>query len=242
MEKLKADLDNLINRLKNSDEFIEQLETLISIYPFNEYEYIIATLMAANILSLEDYYELRDEYIARNLYLYLFEIVAPRSFGETWGQGHLKELVPDLLKPSRKLDVTYSGQYDFLLEHETQKIRIEIKASRAVDFDSHEPLYIKALLTTSLKKFDMNFQQLKPKHCDVFIWIGVWRDKLRYWVLAAKEVENNKYYSVGQHRGNVGEGQLHLKDNNILEFTSFEVRPTNLYPAIVSAYQRQISE
>lgn len=242
MEKLKTDLDNLINRLKNSDEFIEQLETLISFYPFNEYEYIIATLMGANILGLEDYYELRDEYIARNLYLYLFEMTAPRGFGEAWAQGHLKELVPDLLKPSKKIDLAYSGQYDFLLEWGNEKIRIEVKASRAVDFDSHEPLYIKALSATSLKKFDMNFQQLKPRYCDVFVWVGVWRDKIRYWVLAAKEVESNKYYSVGQHRGNVGEGQLHLKNDNILEFTHFEVRSTNLGMAIVGAYQRQISK
>ena len=35
--------------------------------------------------------EIRDEYIARNMYLYIFEISAPRGFGEQWAQGHLKE-------------------------------------------------------------------------------------------------------------------------------------------------------
>jgi len=86
---------------------------LISVYPFNEYEFIISTLLGADVLSLDDYYVLRDEYIARNLYLYIFEISAPRGFGELWSQGHLKELVPKLIKPTKKLDAEYSGQYDF---------------------------------------------------------------------------------------------------------------------------------
>ncbi|NKQ34586.1 MAG: hypothetical protein HF973_03120 [Chloroflexi bacterium] len=241
MEKLRADLNKLIQQLKHPDKFIEQLETLISVYPFNEYEYIISTLLGADILSLNDYYELRDEYIARNLYLYLFEISAPRSFGERWAQEHLKELVPDLTKPSRKLDPDYSGQYDFWLQVNDHKIRIEVKASRAVDFDSHEPLYMKALATDSNKRFDMNFQQIKPRYCDVFIWVGAWRDRIRYWILSSKEVENNKYYSVGQHRGNIGEGQLHIKNDNIDDFQQYEFRSTELHDAILNAYHRQIS-
>ncbi len=239
MEKLKADLDRLIEELQNSDEFRKQLETLISVYPFNEYEYIIATLLGAGILKSEEYYELRDEYIARNMYLYIFEISAPRGFGEKWAQGHLKELVPFLKKPSRKLDPEYSGQYDFFLEADDEEIRVEVKASRAVDFDSDEPLYVKALSSNSRKRFDMNFQQIKPRCCDVFVWIAAWRDKIRYWVLASNEVENNPYYSTGQHRGNVGEGQLHLNQDNIADFEKYEARSNELYDAILKSYERQ---
>ena len=136
MEQLKATLDQLIERLNEPELFRERLETLISVYPFNEYEFIISTLLGADILSLDEYYELRDAYLDRNLYLYLFEISAPRNFGEQWAQGHLKTLIPDLQRPSKKLDLHYSGQYDFWLETATGNIRIEVKASRAVDFDS----------------------------------------------------------------------------------------------------------
>ncbi len=76
--------------------------------------------------------------------------------------------------------------------------------------------------------------------CDVFVWIGVWRDVIRYWVLASSEVQNNRYYSTGQHRGNVGEGQLHLKKENIAEFVSYESRSNELLQAIKDAYIRQI--
>ncbi len=155
MEKLRAELDDLVATLPNAEVFRASLDTLISMYPFNEYEYIIAALFAANKLTHDEYIELRDAYISRNMFLYIFEIGAPRGFGEAWAQGHLKELVPELQKPSKKLDPSYSGEYDFLLDG---RIKIEVKASRAVDFDSDEPLYVKALASDSTERFDMNFQ------------------------------------------------------------------------------------
>jgi hypothetical protein len=85
----------------------------------------------------------------------------------------------------------------------------------------------------------MNFQQVKPACFDVFVWIGVWRDVIRYWVLASKEMEANRFYSAGQHRGNTGEGQLHLKDDNIAEFSQYEARSNQLAEAIRKANERQ---
>lgn len=120
-----------------------------------------------------------------------------------------------------------------------ENIRIEVKASRAVDFEREEPLYVKALASDSTRPFDMNFQQVKPACCDVFIWLAVWRDTIRYWVLSSKEVAKNRYFSKGQHRGNVGEGQLHVTRDNIREFDKYEVRSTELRQAIINAHQRQ---
>jgi len=239
MEKLQKQLDDIISDLENESELRQRLDDLLSVFPFNEYEYIISTLLGLGKLSLDEYYELRDEYISRNMFLYLFEISAPRGFGETWAQGHLKELIPELVKPSKKQDPNYSGQYDFYLD---EKIKIEVKASRAVDFNSREALPVKALSSDSEKQFDMNFQQIKPTCCDVFIWVGVWRDMIRYWVLASDEVKNNKYFSAGQHRGNVGEGQLHLKHDNVDEFTKYEAKSNRLLKAIRNAYKRQAKE
>ncbi|MBI3852625.1 MAG: hypothetical protein HY298_20400 [Verrucomicrobia bacterium] len=238
MEKLKQELDRLIATLPNEKNFRSKLESLVSVYPFNEYEYVISALLGADKLTFNDYVELRDAYIARNKFLYIFEIGAPRGFGESWAQGHLSELVPDMVSPSKKLDPSYSGEYDFFLD---SNIKIEVKASRAVDFDTTEPLYVKALSNDSTKDFDMNFQQVKPGCCDVFIWLGVWRDRIRYWVLASKEVSGNKYYSTGQHRGNTGEGQLHIRRDNMKEFEKYEARSNALLQAIRDAYKRQHS-
>ncbi len=237
MERLNEELDLLLARLPNEMDVRERLDSLVSVYPFNEYEYIISTLLAMDVLTLDGYYDLRDNYIARNLYLYIFEISAPRTFGESWAQGHLKELVPLLQKPSKKIDPGYSGQYDLALED----IRIEVKASRAVDADVDAPLYVKALASNSKKRFWMNFQQMKPGCCDLFVWVAVWRDIIRYWVLSSYEVEANRYYSKGQHRGNVGEGQLHVKHDNIADFIEYEVKSNCLEEAIRKAHARQLA-
>jgi hypothetical protein len=215
MERLRRELERLLQSAPNAAAVRSRLEDLFSVYPFNEFEYLISNLLGVDVLTLDEYQQLRDEYISRNLYLYIFEISSPRGFGEAWAQGHLKELVPDLSKPTRKVDKDYQGQYDFLLD---DNIRIEVKASRAVDADTDAPLYVKALASDSDKPFWMNFQQIKPGCCDVFVWVAVWRDVIRYWVLASKELEANRHYSQGQHRGNVGEGQLHVRHDNITDF------------------------
>lgn len=236
MQHLQAELDGFLATLPDAAEIRSRVESLVSVYPFNEFEFIISHLLARDVLSLDQYLDLRDNYLARNMYLYIFEISAPRTFGESWAQGHLKELVPELLKSTRKLDPNYSGQYDFLLDG---RIRIEVKASRAVDSGIEAPLYVKALSSDSGKPFWMNFQQIKPACCDVIVWVAVWRDVIRYWVLSSQEVESSPYYSKGQHRGNVGEGQLHVTQENIDAFRSCEVKPNKLAEAIREAYKRQ---
>jgi hypothetical protein len=238
MERLKEKLLGLVNELEKEkhDQILLRLENLVSVYPFNEYEFLISSLMGHDKISLDDYYELRDDYLARNMYMYIFEISAPRSFGEAWAQGHLKELVPELAKPSKKADPSYSGEYDVFLDG---KIRIEVKASRAVDAESDEALYVKALSSDSERPFWMNFQQIKPACCDVFVWVAVWRDKIRYWVLSSHELQNHRDYSRGQHRGNTGEGQLHVRQDNINDFGPFEAPSNKLAEAIRDAYARE---
>lgn len=233
MERLISELKNKIcvmrKKTNNSIDLRDEgLDDLYSVYPFNKFEYVISHLIATETISLQEYLDIRNSYLERNKYLYVFEITAPRTFGETWAQRHLNEVVPELKKPSTALDPTYSGEYDFWYNG----IKIVVKASRAVKRKSGDALIIKALSSDSKSGFDMNFQQIKPACCDVFVWIAVWRDKIRYWVLSSDEVSSNKYYSTGQHRGNVGEGQLWLKESNIEDFAEYEVGVRDILSAI----------
>lgn len=238
INELKCKIKNMKSNTNNSiDLSNEQLDDLYSVYPFNKFEYVISHLIATKTIDLQEYLNIRNSYLERNKYLYVFEITAPRTFGETWAQRHLNEVVPELKIPSTTYDKDYSGQYDFWYEG----IRIEVKASRAVKRKSGDSLIIKALSSDSTAGFDMNFQQIKPACCDVFVWIAVWRNKIRYWVLSSDEVANNKYYSIGQHRGNVGEGQLWLKDTNIEEFNKYEVGVRDILTKIIEKAKHQNS-
>ena len=117
--------------------------------------------------------------------------------------------------------------------------KIEVKASRVVDSESKDPLYMKALSKDTQKKFLMNFQQLKPQYCDVFILVAVFRDEIILWIMPSNEMQNNPLYSTGQHRGNKGnEGQLHIKHDNIHLLNNFELKDDNIEKMIREAAGR----
>ncbi|WP_052910985.1 hypothetical protein [Riemerella anatipestifer] len=237
------ELIDLKNRIKESfkgspddlREVLKIVEEDQSIFPFNEYEHLICSLIDKGGLSYQQYIDIRTEYINENPNLWIFEISAPRGFGEKFAQTYIKGKCSKLKIPSKELDSNYSGDYDFWLDG----IKIEVKASRAVDSSSDEPLYMKALSRNTSKDFVMNFQQLKPQCCDVFVWVAVFRDEIVVWVMSSSEVLNNPLYSKGQHRGNKGnEGQLHIKQDNISQLDRFELKDDNLEEAIRRAFRR----
>lgn len=206
-----------------------------AIFPFNEYEYFICSCIQNGGLTYQKYLDIRTEYISANPNLWIFEISAPRTFGEKFAQTYIQAKSKRLLKPNKKLDSEYSGQYDLWLDG----IRVEVKASRVVNRYSDDPLYIKALSRNTQQPFLMNFQQLKPQYCDVFIWLAVFRDEIVVWVMNAQEVADNRFYSKGQHKGNLGnEGQLHMTNENINEFDRFLLPDDDIVAAILSAAQR----
>lgn len=206
-----------------------------AIFPFNEYEHLICNLIEKGGLTYDQYLDIRTEYISENPNLWIFEISAPRGFGEKFAQTYVQGKCSNLKKPSKKLDPNFSGEYDLWLDG----ITIEVKASRAVDSDSEEPLYMKALSRDTQKRFLMNFQQLKPQCCDVFIWVAVFRDEIVLWVIGSNEVQNHTLFSKGQHRGNKGnEGQLHIKHDNIYQLNSYVLEDNNLEKAIRDAAKR----
>jgi len=216
-------------------EVLDLVESDNAVFPFNEYEFLICNLIEKNGLTYNDYLEIRKEYINQNPYLYLFEISAPRGFGEQFAQTYLNAFCKSLQKPSKKLDKDYNGEYDFWLNG----IKIEVKASRVVDSQSNEPLYRKALSKNTKRPFLMNFQQLKPQCCDVFVWLAVFSDEIVIWVMSSKEVQNHPDYSKGQHRGNKGnEGQLHIRETNISTLKKYKFTGKNLKTAIQKAAKR----
>jgi hypothetical protein len=44
MENLQQELDRLLGSLPDAEQIRSRLDTLISVYPFNEYEFIISHL------------------------------------------------------------------------------------------------------------------------------------------------------------------------------------------------------
>lgn len=250
MEQLNEELDRLIDKLEHSANFRNDLDNVKSVYPFSRYEYIISALLSKDILSYEEYLELRDSYINRNLFLYVFEISAPRGFGDTWAFSHLLSVEPELKRPSKKTDPTYKGEYDLFLPSPNGNIKIEVKASRAVDRDkADEPLYVKALSSSVRNRFLMNFQQLKPSCCDVFLWLAVYRDCVKYWVLKNEVIRNHPDFTpqhrneatadreAGYDRSKIFEGQIMITNENINSIGEYLVEGRGVRQAIIEQFE-----
>jgi hypothetical protein len=241
---LKVELIELREELRRSfagseaelEEILREVAADKAVFPFNEYEHLIGHMLGKDQLTYTRYAEIRAEYVSQNPNLWIYEISAPRGFGEGFAQTYVLGRCPTLAKPSKKLHAAYTGEYDFWLDG----IRIEVKASRAVDSESDAPLYVKALARKTGRPFLMNFQQLKPQCCDVFVWVAVFRDEIVLWVMGSREVENHPGYSRGQHRGNSGnEGQLHVRQDNITTLDRYNIGTGDLGEAIRAAVARR---
>ncbi|OGZ26027.1 MAG: hypothetical protein A2W71_00755 [Candidatus Nealsonbacteria bacterium RIFCSPLOWO2_02_39_8] len=147
-------------------------------------------------------------------------------------QRHLISIDAKFKKPSKQIDKKYSSDYDFYIENNKKIIKVEIKASRAINTKIRGGLETKALSFDSGEPYWMNFQQIKLGIANVFIFVGVWVDKIIYWVLTNKEVKQCPIRSH-QHRGGI-EYQIGITGKNISDFQKFLVEPAELVEIIKS--------
>lgn len=229
LRELRQYLEQLSSSLEPEEREVLQarLQGLVSVFPFSEYEFILMFLRDREVISFEDYEKLRDNYVSANRYLDLFGL-APRVFGQIWGEKHIMDLDPRFRKPDKSLDPEYDGEYDLWIEG----VKVEVKSSRAIHTRKRGSIVSKALRYGGDDPFWMNFQQLKLDACDVFIFIGVWVDRIIYWAVSNEDARRSKYLSH-QHRGGI-EYQIGITNKNIREFERFQTSPDQLGDAVLS--------
>lgn len=233
-KKLSVWIKNLPTEDRKS--LLARLSSLKSVFPFNEYEYRLMYLLNKKVISFNEYENLRSIYVNTNPYLNLYSI-SPRVFGDIWAREHLMDIDSRLNIPSKEIDKEYSGDYDLCLLKNEKLIKIEVKASRAINTKIRGGLETKALGFQSKEPYWMNFQQLKLDIADYFVFIGVWVDKILYWVLTNKEVKTHPIISH-QHRGGI-EYQIGITDKNIREFEKYLVKPTKLIDVILTKVSKR---
>ena len=240
-------IDKLSTLEKN--DMIWKLENLtFSVYPFSDYEFIISNLLWMGKMTLEEYEEMRENYIERNRHLDKFQMAWKTVW--KWAEDIMIEGDYGLKKPSSKIDPNYSQQtsYDAYTIYQEELVRIEIKTARVSESWNDEASFAdKALFSDSDKPFWLNFQQLKPQLADVFIFIAIYRDKLKYWILSSYEVKHygeenwqRWKFSPWQHSGNAwNEWQLHIRETNISDFDRYLTHPSEIKDAIIKAFIRE---
>ncbi len=104
---------------------------------------------------------------------------------------------------------------------------MEVKACRANSTETKGSLASRAYSHEEAQKanFKYHYQQLKPSCCDVFIWIGVCRDTLLYWVLTSDELcdsgklgPQHRNENTGVNGVGVFEGQVFMTEDELQPF------------------------
>lgn len=212
MKILQERLDAIMKQANIDEKITEEIRKEQAVGPFNKIASLMTYLVSIQALSFEEYNTLRESFSKRNKYLYLYDL-APRTFGETWGETHIHKMFPNFIKASKKKlkklepdsEKEFDGEYDLWLHG----IHVELKASRANDRRGDSmcednivgSLASRAYSYEEAKKnnFEYHFQQIKVSCCDVFIFLGACKDKLLYWVLTSDELLQTKKIRP-QHR------------------------------------------
>lgn len=221
--------EKLISLANWGGEKFEEYSNSHKGYPFNEYELLISKLLVEGKLSWKQYLAIRKEYLTseKNKNLNLYEYSNPK-FGK-WAEKYIKERCDNFKKSGSK-------HFDCFID---DFIKVEVKSSRAAESKKSGTLAERALYIDSNKKYWMNFQQVKPRFCDVIVLIGVFLNEIIIWVMTSDEMKNHEDYIPTQHEGNIGEGQFHVRaKDKIAKLEGFKVNEEYLEQAIRDAYER----
>ena len=232
---LKEKINLLLKEGDIDGKIIDSICQEESIPPFETESRLLAYLLSVGLITYEDYKDIATEYckhlLDQNQYLELFDM-APRTFGQTWGEQHIKKLFPQFMKATKEnlstLYPSFDGEFDLWADG----IRVEVKACRANSTKSKGSLSSRAYshAEACANGFKYHYQQLKPSCCDVFIWIGVCRDKLTYWVLTSQELlatgklgSQHRNENTGVEGAEVYEGQVFMTEEELSPFAVDEV-------------------
>ena len=241
MKKLQEELERLLYHLEGKEHILKTMEEEPSIFPFSRESRIMAYLLSIHAITYEKYLQLFYDYTQRNQFLPLFDM-SPRSFGETWGEKHVLALFPQVQKATKENVSSFYPNFDGEFDLWWNGLRIEVKACRAnrPSTKNNQSLISRAYLHHEALEagFKYHFQQLKPSCCDIFLWIGVCRDELLYWVLTSTELEHtgkmgsqHRTEHTGVENSIVFEGQVFMTEE---ELTPFLVKEQEILQVIQS--------
>lgn len=246
MKELFSELKELTKNTKGDLNIIRAIKNQNALYPFSVEGKLLAYFLSLGEISYQRYLQLDAEYCQRNKYLHLFDM-APRTYGQTWGEQHIRSLFPEFIKATNENLAdeypTFDGEFDLWLDG----IRIEVKACRANNPKSKGSLASRAYLHSEAMAagFKYHYQQLKPSCCDVFIWIGTCRDELLYWVLTSDELRQTGKMGSQHRNENTGvagieifEGQIFMTEE---ELEPFLVKEKDILD-VVKAKGKKINE
>lgn len=233
MKTLKREVNKIVNGLtdKEYSELQRYLNSSKLRLPFgSETQYILNYLMANQIISLDDHIKLTNDYQKRNKFAKIFES-SNHDMGKRVLIDFVMHIVPELKIASKKYDKSFNQDYTFFYSG----IRICFGTARALDKNNtNAPIWERGVRYGEKKSWAMNFQRIHPDRGDVYVWMGIWRDKCKFWVLAKPELW---MLPLARQTRESTEKQFTLSPNRLQEFSiNYEVGKKQLLEGIIDAY------
>lgn len=117
-------------------------------------------------------------------------------------------------------DAEKNGErYEIKFSRVTKKHTEVITADNLIELIKRESFDERAIKFDKMydEKFDSNIQQVKPAEFDWLIYGLFLADKVIIFKTSSENIVNLPGWTDKQHRGNVGEGQFHIKNTNLSE-------------------------
>ena len=111
MKQLRAELDRLLRVTRGDRNIINAILDGKALYPFSVEGQLLEYFLSIGEISYSQYDQMKTDYIQRNQYLELFDM-APRTYGQTWGEQHIRSLFPQFLKATKE---NLAGAYPDLM-------------------------------------------------------------------------------------------------------------------------------
>lgn len=162
----------------------------------------------------------------KEISIYIYLIWRHVLLEKLGGEKHILGLFPEFVKATKEnissIYPDFDGEFDLWIDG----IRVEVKACRANSTKTGGSLASRAYLHSeaAANSFKYHYQQLKPSCCDVFIWIGVCRDDLLYWVLTSDELQKTGKLGSQHRNENTGVAGVEVFEGQVF-MTEEELRP-----------------
>ena len=91
----------------------------------------------------------------------------------------------------------------------------------------------------STSNFDCNIQQVKRKEFDILYYGLFFSDRIEIFKMTSNQILDCQGYSDKQHRGNEGEGQFHINQDNIMYHRNNFLQQTLSYAELYELLSNQ---
>lgn len=203
---------------------------------FKEYAWTLAGDEPDELKRFKRAYRLLEtEFKEANPYIDAFDYPA-RNLGE-WAENEVSNSCPGLLPPEDPHHDRMRLLAAAIKEIKTNmKGRVEIKIGKATEGVKQVgkiPIKFRAMASSTTMKHGFRYNRIDECHCDILLVIGLYTDKMRYWVMTPEEAIESFHMGINHNETSRSEHKTFFIGSGQFErFRPFECEAKDIVACI----------